>query len=172
MGLYVPMVDYPVAASLPRAATPIAGPATCDSYPVGPPAAAPNCAVLLPAPTTIASLSSYCPAPGCDHVVVQSQPPLTIAGAGFGSFPYGLPFTGTSSYLEISDATQDWTAGYGSDICSVTISDWSDGSISLVANVNQYGHCPMAAGDQLTVQVWNPQTAATASFTVTVATSR
>ncbi|HLY17345.1 MAG TPA: hypothetical protein VKR61_08975 [Bryobacteraceae bacterium] len=168
MGLYAPVVDYPAAAGLPSMATPVSGPASCDTYPGGPPAISPDCAVLLPSPTTITSISSYCASPGCDHVVVQPQPPLTIVGTGFGSFPFGLPYTGNSAYLEVYDVTQNWTAGYGSDVCTLSISDWSDSSIALVANVNQHKLCPMEAGDQLTVQVWNPQTAATTSFAVTV----
>jgi hypothetical protein len=36
--------------------------------------------------------------------------------------------------------------------------------IQLVANINQKGRCPMAAGDTLHVEIWNPQTMARATY--------
>jgi hypothetical protein len=82
----------------------------------------------------------------------------------------GLPYTGNSTFLQITDTTQGWSAGYTGNSCTVTIGEWSDGLISLVANVNQNGACPMAAGDALVVTVWNPQNAAsTGSLGATVA---
>ena len=102
--------------------------------------------------------------------LAQSQPPLTINGRGFGSFPNGLPYDGNSNYLEITDSTQNWDAGYGTDQCTVSIGEWSTTNISLVANVNVNGACPLAAGDQLTIKVWNPQSLGTpATYTTTVA---
>jgi len=41
--------------------------------------------------------------------------------------------------------------------------------IQLVANVAQTGACPLAAGDILEVDVWNPQTMVEARAKVTVA---
>jgi hypothetical protein len=102
---------------------------------------------------------------------VQTQPPIAIlaAAGGFGSFPVGLPYQGNSNFLRITNITQNWSAGYTGDTCTIQIGEWSDTAISLVANVNQNGVCPMAAGDQLTVTVWNPQTLGTASVSVSVA---
>jgi hypothetical protein len=82
---------------------------------------------------------------------------MTIVGAGFGDFPYEVPYTGVSNYLEITDNTQNWVAGYTGSACNVAISSWASNRIQLVANVNENGQCPLAAGDQLTVTVWNPQ---------------
>ncbi len=171
MGLYAPEIDYPLAATLPQTASPITGPGACDEFPVGPGEASPKCGVQLPNAPQIAALTTQCALPGCSQVVVQTQPPIAIlaAAGGFGNFPAGLPYQGNSNFVRITDITQNWSAGYTGDICTVQIGEWSDTTISLVANVNQNGVCPMAAGDQLTVTVWNPQTRATASLSVPVA---
>ena len=171
MGLYAPVIDYPVAASLPQSASPITGPDSCDAFPIGPGLASPQCGVQFPGTPQIAAVTTQCDMPGCNQVVVQSEPPISIlaTAGGFGTFPLGLPYQGNSNFLQIADSTQNWSAGYTGDACTVAIGEWSDTTISLVANVNQNGACPMAAGDQLTVTVWNPQTMTSASSTVTVA---
>lgn len=170
MGDYLPVVDYPLAASLPRTASPLVGPNACDVFPNGDPDIIPQCGVQPSPPVQISSANTQCAAPGCNTIAAQAMPPLTIHGAGFGSFPNGLPYQGNSNYLEITDTTQNWDAGYGSDSCTVTIGEWSTTSISLVANVNQSGTCPLAVGDQLTIKVWNPQSmAGPASYNTTVA---
>jgi hypothetical protein len=166
MGEYLPVVDYPLASTLPQTATPIGGPNFCDMFPNGQPGVSPNCSVNTPPPITITTLTTQCPAVGCNQVAAQSQPPITILGAGFGSFPNGLPYTGNSKYLEIADTTQGWDAGYGSDACNLTVGEWAATEISIVANLGTA--CPLMTGDQLTVKVWNPQTNANTSFTVTV----
>jgi hypothetical protein len=169
MGVYGPLVDYPVASSLPTVAAPAGQTDTCGAFPDGQPGIMPAYGVVTPPPTSISEVVTQCPAPGCTQFAVQAQPPITIAGAGFGNFPNGLPFTGVSNYLEITDVTQGWDAGYGTDTCTVAINNWTNGLISLVANVNQNGACAMAAGDKLKVKVWNPQTGAPpGTYTVTV----
>jgi len=55
--------------------------------------------------------------------------------------------------FDINDTTQGWSAGYTGSPCTVNIGEWSDGLISLIANVNRNGACPMAAGDSITVTV-------------------
>lgn len=157
MGEYLPVVDYPTADSLPQSAVPLVQANSCGIFPNGLPGVTPACGVLNPQAPNIVSITSQCAGPGCSQVVVQTRPPITISGAGFGAFPNGIPYTGNSNYLEIIDTTQGWSAGYGSDVCNLTINAWSDSRISLVANVNQNGFCPVAAGDFLTVKVWNPQ---------------
>ncbi len=96
----------------------------------------------------------------------QPSPPLTIIGTGFGSLPYGLPFTGNMPYIEITDSTQHWTAGYTTATCNVAITEWSDGAIALVPNVNQAAACKLVSGDALTVKITNPQTSQSASSSV------
>ena len=122
----------------------------------------------LPPAITIATLTTQCPQVGCNQVAAQAHPPISILGNGFGSFPLGIPYTGTSHYLQITDSTQGWSAGYTGNPCTVSIGEWSGTLISVVANVNQNGVCPMAAGDQLTVTVTDPQTFQSASMTTTV----
>lgn len=173
MGLYSPWVDYPVAANLPSTASALTGPDSCSLFPAGPPAPITSTSQVcktLPAPTvTISAVTTQCAQPGCNAVVVQPQPPISILGTGFGSFPLGLPYTGNSNFIQITDTTQNWTAGYTGSPCDVSIGEWSGGLVSVLANVNQNGVCPMAAGDQLHITVWNPQTLGSASYSATVA---
>jgi hypothetical protein len=182
MGFYAPLIDTPTVTFLPATATPVSGltglPGTCDIYPPGPPAVITptnqQCSVLPSNPTMITSVTTECSNSlgfaGCTQVVVQANPPLAINGQGFGYFPLGIPYTGESNFLEVTDTTQGWTAGYTGSPCTVTLGEWSDSLISLIANVNQNGACPMAAGDQLKITVWNPQNIlSTASFVAPVA---
>jgi hypothetical protein len=180
MGLYSPLIDYPLATKLPPTASEATCPkgypgcGACGSFPDGPPAVQPACQVLSTNSTTITSVTTQCSNiigfTGCNQFVVQSNPPIAIAGSGFGSLPLGIPYNGNSNFLEITDTTQtpNWSAGYTGNTCTVSIGEWSDGLISLIANVNQNGACPMAAGDQLTITVWNPQTLSSFAFPVTV----
>jgi len=169
MGEYLPVVDYPVAASLPTTAVALTGSDACGVIPNGQPADLPACQVLPFPSAAITQVSTQCAAPGCNQVVVQTQPPISLVGQGFGDFPNGLPYAGTSNYLELIDTTQNWSAGYTGNLCDVSIGNWYDTSISMVANVNQGGLCPLAAGDQLIINVWNPQTMSSMSANVTVA---
>jgi hypothetical protein len=170
MGEYLPVVDYPIAANLPQVATPLQQASSCDMFPTGQPGVVPHCGVFTPRLPAISLVVTQCPAPGCNQFVLQPQPPMTITGGNLGNFPNGMPYTGTSNYLQIIDTTQNWSAGYTGDPCSVFISSWASNRIQLVANVNQGGMCPLAAGDQVTVKVWNPQTlTGPATATVTVA---
>ena len=171
MGEYAPFVDYPLAANLIQVAGPPPATGGCAIFPDGSAGLPPSCGVVTPNPINITAVTTQCAAPGCNQVVAQPQPPLSIIGGGFGDFPNGLPFTGTSNYLEITDTTQNWNAGYSGDVCSVAITSWAANLIQLVANVNQNGVCPLAAGDQLTVTVWNPQSTTTATITATVASN-
>lgn len=164
MGDYLPVVDFPLASSLPPMASELVGPNACGVLPVGLPAPTPNCAVLPPNPITITSVPA--PAPGLPQVAAQPLPPIAILGEGFGLLPNGLPYVGNLNYLEITDITQNWTAGYTGSPCSTSISNWADNTIELVANVNDNGLCPLAAGDQLAISVWNPQTMTMTSATV------
>jgi len=171
MGEYLPVVDYPTAASLPSVAAPLVQADSCGIFPDASPAVLPACGGGPFPPIALTAVSTQCAAPGCNQVVAQPQPPLSLIGGGFGNFPNGLPYTGSSNYLEITDNTQNWSAGYSGDLCTVSISGWDNDLIELVANVNQNGVCPLAAGDQLTVNVWNPQSMVTATIIVTIASN-
>jgi len=191
MGIYSPWITEPVVGSapssgLPATATPIACPpgklscTACDVYPSGLPAIISptnqQCSVGPSNTVMVTKVVTQCAdlpgGGGCEYVVVQPSPPLNIIGQGFGYLPLGLPYTGNSNFLEINDATQVWIAGLTGSPCNVSIGEWSDGQISLIANVNQNGLCPMAVGDKLTVTVTNPQTLTSATLgPITVAAS-
>jgi len=168
MGDYLPVVDYPVASTLPQTASALVGPNACDVFPTGRPAADPYCGIVTSSQIAISSVPPQ--ASGQSVLAVQAQPPITLNGGGFGLLPQGLPYTGNTKYLQITDVTQGWSAGYTGNPCTVSISNWASNVIELVANVNQNGLCPLTAGDQVKIQVWNPQTlSGPATATVTVA---
>ncbi len=157
MGDYTPVVDYPAADSLPSVASPLIQQSACGLYPLGSPGIRPACGVLPPLPPTISSVVTQCPTPGCAQFVAQPAPSVIITGSGFGEFPNGEPFIGTSDYLQILNVTQGWSAGYTGDSCNVSVHSWTDSQIQIVADINHKGRCPLSAGDQLTFKVWNPQ---------------
>ena len=104
MGQYAPLIDYPQASLLPTTAAPLPPnlePPTCAVFPIGPPmvSTSSNCGVLLPPAMTITALTTQCAVPGCNQVVAQANPPLSIAGTGFGAFPSGFPITATRILL-------------------------------------------------------------------------
>ncbi len=90
-GDYTPVVDYPVAATLPQEAAPLVGPSACGIYPSGQPGVRPACGLLPELPIAITSVVTQCSAPGCTQFVAQANPPVTIMGVGFGVFPEGVP---------------------------------------------------------------------------------
>ena len=146
----------------------------------------------------------------CTQVIAQSpqtteyptswQPslPVTIVGTGFGFLPgVGVPFALQGSpYIEISDMEASggsWNTAAGTN-CQFYIANWTDTSISLVANLpvdltNGYGAalspladlspltlvassaCPVAADDHLTFAVTNPQTGVASNPPVNVTVS-
>ncbi|MFN7996836.1 MAG: hypothetical protein U0Q18_24695 [Bryobacteraceae bacterium] len=167
MGAFAPVVDYPVAANLPKQASPL-GSSACDVFPTGESNVRPSCSVLPSPAIAIGSVITQCPAPGCSQFVAQANPPVTITGGGFGDFPQGMPFGGFTDYLRISNTTRGWSAGHTGDSCAVSITSWAANRIQFTAAVGQGGHCPLAAGDRLIVRVWNPETLASVAFNVTV----
>ncbi len=168
MADYMPVIDYPVAANLPAVTTPLVGPSACDVFPAGQPGIRPACGVFPEPAPAISKVVTECHALDCSRFVAQPNPPITIIGTGFGSFPNGLPFAGISNYMSITDTTQNWTAGYTGTSCGVSISSWDDGEIQLVGNLSQKPACPLAPGDNVVITVWNPQSMAQAQATVTV----
>jgi len=168
LGDYTPVVDYPAAASLPETASPLVGPSACGMYPAGEPGDLPKCGVF-PAPgPAITGVITQCSTPGCNQFAAQNNPPITVVGDGFGAFPEGLPFTGTSQYLGIRDVTHGWRAGLTGGTCNISISSWETGTIQFVANVpDENGKCKLKSGDEIKVEVTNPQTGVTTSFKTT-----
>lgn len=154
-------------------------------------------------PTPALEYNSSCSSPPtpqqpsvCNQIIVQtpqstefSAPwppslPVSIIGTGFGSLPnLGLPMAAQGSpYLQISDSEASgggWSSAGRAD-CQMYVANWTDASISLVANLavdltDGYGSplsplvdlgpltlaaasaCPVATGDHLTFAVTNPQ---------------
>jgi len=175
MGDYLPVVDYPVASLLPQTATAWVGANSCGVLPTasggvaGRAAYPPFCGVTADSATSVTTVEP--PIVNGPPVSVQALPPIALAGGGFGVFPTVLPYTGTTSFLQITDVTQGWSAGYIGSPCTVSISNWATNIMELVANVGGNGGlCPLVSGDQLSIQVWNPQNAAsTSTITTTVA---
>jgi len=167
LGDYTPVVDYPAAASLPQTAAPLTGPNACRTFPDGQAGVRPSCGVFSAPPPSISGIVTECAALGCNQFVAQPNPPVTILGAGFGTFPHAAPFTGTSAYLEIHDITQHWTAGFTGDVCTVSISEWDTDNIQFVANVGQNGMCPLKSGDKVKIAVWNPQSLLYTTYNLT-----
>lgn len=168
LGDHTPVVDYPVAASLPTQAVPLTAAEACGTYPDGEPGSRPSCGVFSAPAPSITGVVTQCTAPGCTEFAAQANPPITVNGAGFGIFPLGEPFTGVSPYFRLHDITQGWYAGYSESTCLVSISEWDTGQIQLVADIpNAAGACQMVSGDQLRIDVWNPQTMTPATFTTT-----
>ena len=120
-----------------------------------------------PAPE-ITNLVTECHSLTCSHFVAQPNPPVTVVGQGFGNFPGGVPFSGTSNYLRITNLTEQWTAGYTGSKCGISVASWDTGRIQMIANIGQTGTCPLAYGDTLLFEVWNPQTMVEAHTTVNV----
>jgi len=168
MSDFMPVADYPLAANLPTKATALVGPSTCNVFPVGEPGIRGACAVLPNPAPAITGVVTECPAPGCQDFTTQANPPITITGQGFGAFPTGIPFHGLSNYLRLTNTTQNWVAAYTGSACEALITSWDTGMIQLRAHLNQDGLCPLAAKDNLLVEVWNPQTMVEAVTSVTV----
>lgn len=168
MSDYQPVADYPVAALLPQVAVPLVGPGACDTFPNGDPGIRPACGIFPSPVPEITSVITECHIPECEYFVAQPNPPITIIGSGFGMFPSGVPFTGTSNYLRITNLTQGWIAGYAGTQCNISVNSWETGRIQLNADFDRHGACPISGGDKLLVEVWNPQTTIEAQFPLTV----
>jgi protein involved in polysaccharide export with SLBB domain len=82
---------------------------------------------------------------------------ITITGSGFGTQP---AFSGTSYYMGIWDVTGgNWSAGYGEDGVTVTVSSWTDNQIVITGFGGGYGSGWQYTNlDSLTLKIWNPGT--------------
>lgn len=167
LGDYTPVVDYPAAATLPETASPLTQPSACGTFPAGEPGIRPLCGVSPSPPPAVSSAITQCTAPGCTQFAAQPNPPITIIGSGFGTFPGGAPFTGISSYLAVVNQTQHWSAGSPGNPCTVSISEWDTTAIQFVANVGQNDACPLKSGDRLKIALTNPETGVQTQFKVT-----
>jgi hypothetical protein len=89
----------------------------------------------------------------------RNQIAVSIAGSGFGAFPFRLPWRGTSRYLRIANNAQLGFGeyGYAGDYWRLTYQKWSDSEIRFDGFYGQ-------RGDSLVLAVWNPQTMAGTSW--------
>jgi hypothetical protein len=97
---------------------------------------------------TITSVSS---------VLAQPNQTITITGSGFGS---QQPYDGTSLYIQVSDLTDAWNAGYGYDAVGLNVTSWTSTEITIQGFTGSYGVSGwiLNHGDHAQVQVWNAQT--------------
>ena len=110
-------------------------------------------------PVTASSGTDTCPPAisAVSQILPQQTQTVTITGAGFGS---QSSFTGTSSYLELTDITGSWNAGHTGDAVAFAVSSWTDTQIvlsGLSGDYGSHGWC-IRPGDQLSVSVWNANT--------------
>lgn len=151
---------------------------TVASPPQASQAATPMVPPTTSAATTTGAIASISP------ISAQANPPVLVAGSGFGTFPQSLPFTRDSPYLRVQDTTQNWDAGYIApknwlgDACTVSISSWSNTAIAFTLNVNSTiggvvptSICSLHPGDTLKITVVNPQTQQSAAATTVVTES-
>ena len=93
-----------------------------------------------PGSLTLAAGRESCASWRRSHGWVDRPLTATIVGTGFGYLPTILPYVmQTSPYLEINDTagtTTKWDTGTGSGgaSCQMYIANWTDTSISIVAN--------------------------------------
>jgi hypothetical protein len=106
---------------------------------------------------------------------------VVIEGSGFGT---QQAFNGDSPYIQLADITGGWNAGNGGTLSSggcapssdgdwvtVNVVSWTNNEIEIDGFTGSYGFLGWAfnPGDQVEVEVWNPQTSAgPACSTVTV----
>ncbi len=116
--------------------------------------------ILLLSTQFLSPIQAQTPAPSIDCITPVSTEQIqtiTIAGNGFGSMS---SYTGDSSYIEITDLTSGWNAGYGSDDVTLGVTSWTNDTIVLSGFGGLYGlPWTLTSGDQVSVSVWNAQTA-------------
>ncbi len=91
----------------------------------------------------------------------QARQRIVITGRGFGLH---VPYVHTDSpYLAIRDLSAHWAAGrivpHNSDEVMVDVESWTDAEIVISGFSGDYGKggWKLAAGDDLEVAIWNPQ---------------
>jgi len=90
------------------------------------------------------------------QITASQNQTLTIQGSGFGSMK---AYSGDSSYIEVTDLTSEWNAGYTSDSVTLNITSWTDSQIIIQGLQGAYGQSGwvLKSGDQVEIQIVNPQ---------------
>lgn len=103
------------------------------------------------------------------NIIPNPNQAITISGSGFGTTtPYN---NGDSQYIQITDNTGNWNAGYHENLVTLNVASWSDNQISISGFSGSYGSgsWTLHYGDTIYVYVWNPQTGkGPATYTTTV----
>ncbi len=107
-------------------------------------------------------------------ILPQTRQRIIITGRGFGLH---VPYVHTDSpYLAMRDLTANWSAGrmipQNSDEVMLDVESWADTEIVVSGFSGDYGMkgWKLAAGDELEIAIWNPQSGAGPGlFHVTVA---
>jgi hypothetical protein len=85
---------------------------------------------------------------------------ITISGSGFGSLPgsFSLPSGGLLPYLGFQDTDEGWQAGnsLNADPVLMTVTSWSDTSVTINGFSPPNGTIGMAVGDNVEVWACNP----------------
>jgi uncharacterized repeat protein (TIGR03803 family) len=110
----------------------------------------------------LASLAAHASGPQITSVTqiwARSYQTIQIVGSGFGSLH---PYDGDSEFIQITDLTQNWSAGHTGDAVTLDISTWSDTLIQIDYFDGAYGtgNQSFVGGDKLLIKIWNAQTAA------------
>jgi tetratricopeptide (TPR) repeat protein len=94
-------------------------------------------------------------------VLPQQMQTITITGVGLGRKP---AYLGDSDFLQVSDLTRDWNAGWsrdpGTDKVGLNVTSWTDTKIVIEGFTGAYGTDQnfLREGDNIRFRVWNPQT--------------
>ena len=85
----------------------------------------------------------------------QALQNIKIKGTGFGK---QAPYNGNTLFIEITDTTTGWSAGYGYDAVNLDVTKWTNTEIDIDAFTGAYGQSGwvLLSGDAIQVQVWNP----------------
>jgi len=97
---------------------------------------------------------------------------IVVKGIGFGVLP---PYFGNSKYIQFTDLSRNWNAGYGLDLITLNVTKWTNNEIVISGLGGDYGAFAwqLLAGDQIRIAIANPQDYAerTSAETLVTATS-
>lgn len=131
----------------------------------------------LPPAVSGSAPGSANPAPfisSVSQILPQQTQTITVAGSGFGT---QNAYNGGRSFLEITDVTGNWNAGFsnstGANTVTLNVASWTDSQITIQGFTGQYGQLTykVNSGDEIQVKVWNVQTeTGPAVYTLTAGT--
>lgn len=91
-------------------------------------------------------------------ILPQQNQTIKIIGSGLGT---QAAYNGDSQFIQISDVTQNWSAGHSGDWLTLNVTSWTDTQISIQNFSVPYAtNVFFRGGDRIQVKVWNPQSKA------------